>query len=123
VAIILQTKIEEVPRPLLFPAALQGGYLSSAVHSGYAVFAAGLTVGLANLACGLCVGIIGSSCALSDAQNSTLFVKILVIEIFGSALGLFGVIVSSACPGSVLWLVLCALASSLASFPPLPQSS
>lgn len=70
-----------------------GSWPVSAITAGYAILGAGICAGFSNLFCGMCVGIVGSSCALSDAQNSTLFVKILVVEIFGSALGLFGIIV------------------------------
>ncbi|KOS21556.1 putative V-type proton ATPase 20 kDa proteolipid subunit [Escovopsis weberi] len=84
-AIVFSSKVE----------AVRGAEILSpdAYFTGYALFWSGLTVGMCNLVCGVAVGINGSGAALADAADGSLFVRILVIEIFSSVLGLFGLIV------------------------------
>ncbi|KAK6463953.1 vacuolar ATPase V0 domain subunit C [Scheffersomyces coipomensis] len=84
-AIVFSSKLVSVPEAQV--------YTKENLYTGFSLFWAGLTVGVSNLICGVAVGITGSTAAISDAADSSLFVKILVIEIFGSVLGLFGLIV------------------------------
>ena len=84
-AIVFSAKVERVSEDKL--------YTGSNYYTGFAVFWAGLTVGMCNLICGVSVGINGSGAALADAADPQLFVKVLVIEIFSSVLGLFGLII------------------------------
>eukprot|EP00029_Vermamoeba_vermiformis_P005235 TRINITY_DN1756_c0_g1_i1.p1 TRINITY_DN1756_c0_g1~~TRINITY_DN1756_c0_g1_i1.p1 ORF type:complete len:177 (-),score=46.71 TRINITY_DN1756_c0_g1_i1:118-648(-) len=82
-AVIFQTKIGETGENVTL----------KDYYSGFSIFWSGMAVGLTNIICGTSVGATGSAAAVSDAANPVLFVRVLIIEIFASALGLFGVIV------------------------------
>ncbi|CAG7852222.1 Probable V-type proton ATPase 20 kDa proteolipid subunit Short=V-ATPase 20 kDa proteolipid subunit; AltName: Full=Vacuolar proton pump 20 kDa proteolipid subunit [Serendipita indica DSM 11827] len=84
-AIVFVQKVESVPEAKL--------YTPSNYFTGFALFWGGLTVGLCNLFCGIAVGMTGSTAAIADAADPTLFVRILVVEVFASIMGLFGLII------------------------------
>jgi F0F1-type ATP synthase membrane subunit c/vacuolar-type H+-ATPase subunit K len=69
-AIIFSSKLAAVPDDKL--------YTPPNYYTGYALFWAGLTVGMCNLICGVSVGINGSSAALADAADPGLYAPLPV---------------------------------------------
>lgn len=84
VAAILVGKIQ-VPMPT-------GAKYSS--FAGFSHLAAGLACGLSSLAAGLAIGVVGDAGVRAVGQQSQLYVSMILILIFGEALGLYGLIVA-----------------------------
>ena len=64
------------------------------LFTGYAHLGAGLTVGLSNLATGLALGMAGEIGVQDSARQPKLYIGMVLIWSFGSALGLYGLIVA-----------------------------
>lgn len=63
------------------------------IYGGYKALASGLCVGLSSLAAGLAIGVTGDAGIRATAQKD-IFVGVVLILIFGEALGLYGLIVA-----------------------------
>lgn len=68
-----------------------GGYSD---FNGYAHLASGLACGLSSLSAGLAIGVVGDSGVRANGQESDLYVPMVLILIFGEALGLYGLIIA-----------------------------
>lgn len=66
---------------------------SYSAYQGFAHLGAGLTVGMSSLAAGLAIGIVGDAGVRANAQQTRLFVGMILILIFAEALGLYGLII------------------------------
>ncbi len=62
--------------------------------AGFSHLAAGLACGLSSLAAGLAIGVVGDAGVRAVGQQPALYVGMILILIFGEALGLYGLIVA-----------------------------
>ena len=89
IAIIVQGRLAKVTEDVF----INTRTFQQAEYTGYCLFCAGLVVGISNASCGMSVGVIGSGTVNTHAQKPETFVSMLIIEIFASALGLYGIII------------------------------
>ena len=85
IAVIIATNITSEPKD---------GRPQYSLFTGYAHLGSGLTVGLSNLATGLAMGMAGEIGVQDSARQPKLYIGMVLIWSFGSALGLYGLIVA-----------------------------
>ena len=73
------------------PPTAQGAVYTS--FAGFAHLSSGLACGLSGMAAGIAIGIVGDAGVRAAAQQSKLYVGMVLILIFAEALGLYGLIV------------------------------
>ena len=61
---------------------------------GFAALASGLACGLSSLAAGICIGVVGDAGVRAVGQQEKVYVGMILILIFGEAVGLYGLIVA-----------------------------
>ena len=63
-------------------------------NQGYAYLAAGLSCGMSGLGSGMAIGIAGDAAVRAVGHQTALYVPMVLLMIFGEAIGLFGLIVA-----------------------------
>merc|ERR1719203_1473269 len=79
---------------VIISSSMEAGENKYSLFSGYAHPGAGLTVGLSNVATGLALGMAGEIGVQDSARQPKLYIGMVLIWSFGSALGLYGLIVA-----------------------------
>ena len=79
---------------LIIAILMAGKVKDNDVKAGYKQLASGLCCGLSALASGLAIGVVGDHCVRSYAQSEGIYVGMIIMLIFGEALGLYGMIIA-----------------------------
>ncbi|CAG8491200.1 6802_t:CDS:2 [Funneliformis caledonium] len=77
----------------LLPVVMAGIIAVYGLVIGFLHMGSGLGVGLSGLAAGYTIGIVGDACVRAHAQQTRLYVTMVLILIFAEVLGLYGLIV------------------------------
>jgi V-type H+-transporting ATPase proteolipid subunit len=79
---------------IMNPKIVVGDNSNFSLFNGYALLAAGLSVGLCGLASGMCIGVAGDAAARVMAEKPQLLMGAMLVLIFGEVLGLYGFIIA-----------------------------